>query len=99
MREEYDMRRRLVIDRLNKMGLPCATPLGAFYAFPDIRSSGLSSMDFCSALLQSKKVAVIPGNAFGSAGEGYIRFSYSYSLQHIQEALDRMEAFMKEIKK
>jgi len=99
MREEYDMRRRLVIDRLNKMGLPCATPLGAFYAFPDIRSSGLSSMDFCSALLQSKKVAVIPGNAFGAAGEGYIRFSYSYSLQHIQEALDRMEAFMKEIKK
>jgi aminotransferase len=98
MREEYDMRRRLVIDRLNQMGLPCATPLGAFYAFPDIRSSGLSSMDFCSALLQSKKVAVIPGNAFGSAGEGYVRFSYSYSLQHIQEALDRLEAFMSELK-
>jgi len=98
MRDEYDMRRRLVIDRLNQMGLPCATPLGAFYAFPDIRSSGLSSMDFCSALLHSKKVAVIPGNAFGLAGEGYVRFSYSYSLQHIQEALDRLEAFMIEIR-
>jgi aminotransferase len=98
MRDEYDMRRRFVIDRLNKMGLPCATPLGAFYAFPDIRSSGLSSMDFCSALLQSKKVAVIPGNAFGKAGEGYVRFSYSYSLAHIQEALDRLEAFMSELK-
>lgn len=98
MRDEYDMRRRLVIDRLNQMGLPCATPLGAFYAFPDIRSSGLSSMDFCSALLLSKKVAVIPGNAFGLAGEGYVRFSYSYSLQHIQEALDRLEAFMSEIR-
>lgn len=98
MRQEYDMRRRLVVDRLNQMGLPCATPLGAFYAFPDIRSSGLSSMDFCAALLQSKKVAVIPGNAFGAAGEGYVRFSYSYSLAHIQEALDRIEAFMKELK-
>jgi len=98
MRDEYDMRRRYVIDRLNKMGLPCATPLGAFYAFPDIRSSGLSSMDFCSALLDSKKVAVIPGNAFGKAGEGYVRFSYSYSLQHIQEALDRLEAFMGELR-
>ena len=98
MRDEYDMRRRYVIDRLNKMGLPCATPLGAFYAFPDIRSSGLSSMEFCSALLQSKKVAVIPGNAFGKAGEGYVRFSYSYSIQHIQEALDRLEVFMSELK-
>jgi len=98
MRDEYDMRRRYVIDRFNKMGLPCATPLGAFYAFPDIRSSGLSSMDFCSTLLQSKKVAVIPGNAFGKAGEGYVRFSYSYSLAHIQEALDRLEAFMSELK-
>ena len=98
MRDQYDMRRRLVVDRLNKMGLPCATPLGAFYAFPDISSSGLSSMDFCSALLQTKKVAVIPGNAFGAAGEGYVRFSYSYSLQHIKEALDRIEAFMNEIK-
>lgn len=99
MRQEYDMRRRLVVDRLNKMGLPCVTPLGAFYAFPDIRCSGLSSMDFCSALLASKKVAVIPGNAFGPAGEGYVRFSYSYSLAHIQEALDRLEDFMTDLRK
>jgi len=98
MHDEYDMRRRLVVDRLNQMGLPCVTPLGAFYAFPDITSSGLSSVAFCDALLKSKKVAVIPGNAFGAAGEGYVRFSYSYSLKHIQEALDRIEAFMKEIK-
>jgi aminotransferase len=98
MRNEYNMRRRYLVDRLNAMGLTCFEPEGAFYAFPDIRSTGLTSEEFCEKLIYSKLVAVVPGNAFGDCAEGFIRISYSYSLKHITEALNRMEAFLNELK-
>jgi aminotransferase len=98
MRNEYNMRRRYLVDRLNAMGLTCFEPEGAFYAFPDIRSTGLTSEAFCEKLIYSKAVAVVPGNAFGDSGEGFIRISYSYSLKHITEALNRMEIFLNELK-
>ena len=98
MREEYDMRRRYVVKRLNDMGLSTANPLGAFYVFVNIKNTGLSSIEFCDALLDSKKVALIPGTAFGVSGNGYVRLSYSYSINHIQEALLRIEDFLKELK-
>ena len=97
MREEYDMRRRLVVGALNDMGLSCFNPEGAFYAFPCIRSTGLSSEEFCTRLLQKKKVALVPGSAFGESGEGYARLSYSYSIQHLTEALKLMREFLKEL--
>ncbi len=96
MREEYDGRRRLIVGGFRAMGLDCFEPEGAFYAFPCIKSTGLSSNDFCEKLLYSKKVAVIPGNAFGESGEGHIRCSYAYSIDSINEALNRIEAFVKE---
>ncbi len=96
MREEYDGRRRLIVGGFRAMGLDCFEPEGAFYAFPSIKSTGLTSNDFCEKLLYSKKVAVIPGNAFGASGEGHIRCSYAYSLDSINEALNRIEAFVKE---
>ena len=97
MREEYDMRRRYVVKRLNDMGLSTANPLGAFYVFVNVKNTGMGSVEFCDALLDSKKVALIPGTAFGVSGEGYVRLSYSYSINHIQEALSRIEAFLKEL--
>jgi aminotransferase len=96
MKNEYDMRRRLLVDGLNKIGLKCFNPEGAFYAFPSIKSTGMSSFDFCEKLLYSKKVAVVPGDAFGACGEGYVRISYSYSIKHLTEALQRIEEFLKE---
>ncbi len=98
MREEYDERRRLIVKGFNDMGLDCFEPEGAFYAFPCIKSTGLSSSDFCEKLLLGHKVAVIPGTAFGDSGEGFIRCSYAYSVANICEALNRIEAFVKEIK-
>lgn len=97
MRSEYNMRRRYIVDRLNKMGLSCYEPQGAFYVFPNIRPTGLSSEEFCELLLKKKQVAVIPGNAFGDCGEGFIRISYSFSLKHIIEAMNRLEEFLKEL--
>lgn len=97
MRTEYNMRRRLVVDRLNSMGLTTFTPEGAFYAFPCIRSTGLSSEEFCTRLLKSKRVALVPGSAFGESGEGYVRLSYSYSLKHLKQALRLIEEFIKEL--
>ena len=97
MRSEYNMRRRYLVDRLNKMGLSCYQPQGAFYVFPNIRSTGLTSEEFCERLLKQKQVAVIPGNAFGDCGEGFIRISYSFSLKHIMEAMNRLEEFLKEL--
>lgn len=94
MVEEYDMRRRLMVDSFNKMGLSCFEPEGAFYVFPCIKSTGLKSEEFCEKLLYSQKIAVVPGNAFGDCGEGYIRVSYSYSIDHIIEALKRIELFI-----
>lgn len=98
MRDEYNMRRRMLVSRLNAMGLTCFEPLGAFYVFPSIKSTGLSSEDFCEKLLYSKKVAVIPGNAFGDCGEGHVRMCYAYSMEHLTKALDRMEEFLQELK-
>jgi len=99
MRESYDMRRKLVVDGLRKLGLPCFEPLGAFYVFPNVAKLGLTSEEFCTRLLQSKRVAVVPGNAFGASGEGFVRISYSYSVNHLVEALERIGAFIAELKK
>ncbi len=96
MVNEYNMRRRYVVDAFNKLGLDCFTPEGAFYVFPSIQSTGLSSTDFCEKLIYAKKVAVVPGNAFGACGEGYIRVSYAYSIKHLKEALQRIEEFLHE---
>ena len=95
MREEYDMRRRLIVKGFNDLGLSCREPKGAFYAFPSIQSTGLSSDEFCERLLCSERVAVVPGTAFGQGGEGFIRASYCYSTEHILEALSRIGRFLK----
>ena len=97
MVEEYDMRRRLMVEGFRSLGLECFEPQGAFYAFPSIKSTGLSSEEFCERLLYSKKVAIIPGNSFGKSGEGHVRASYCYSVEHIREALRRIGEFLKEL--
>lgn len=94
MREEYDMRRRLIVAGFNRLGLTCREPKGAFYAFPCIRSTGMTSDEFCEKLLYSERVAVVPGTAFGKGGEGFFRASYCYSTDHIKEALRRIEKFL-----
>ena len=98
MVEEYDSRRRLIVDGFRKIGLDCFEPLGAFYVFPCIKSSGLSSEEFCEKLLYAKKVALVPGSAFGECGEGFVRASYCYSVEHIKEALRRVGEFLEELK-
>ncbi|HIW74232.1 MAG TPA: aminotransferase class I/II-fold pyridoxal phosphate-dependent enzyme [Firmicutes bacterium] len=97
MRAEYDIRRRYIVDRLNRLGLPCFEPEGAFYVFPSVASTGLTSEEFCRKLLMEKHVAVVPGPAFGDCGEGYVRISYCYSLKHIKEAMNRLEEFLQEL--
>ena len=97
MRDEYDMRRKFLLKGLEKAGLECFEPLGAFYAFPSIEKSGMSSDEFCEKLFYSKHVAVIPGTAFGQSGEGHIRVSYCYSLDHLKTALEKIEEFMGEL--
>ena len=94
---EYDMRRRLVVHGFNKIGMDCFEPKGAFYCFPSIKKTGMTSEEFCEKLLLSKKVAVVPGSAFGECGEGFVRVSYCYSTEHIKEALARIEEFLKEL--
>ncbi len=96
MRDEYDMRRRLIVRGFRELGLDCFEPEGAFYVFPSILSTGMSSEEFCEKLLREKHVAVVPGNAFGECGEGFIRVSYAYSTAHINEALRRIGQFLKE---
>ena len=96
MVEEYDMRRRLIVSGFNKLGLTCREPKGAFYAFPCIASTGMTSEEFCEQLLYEKKVAIVPGPAFGQGGEGFVRASYCYSTEHIQEALRRIGQFLDE---
>ncbi len=96
MREQYDVRRRLIVDSLNEMGLTCFEPEVAFYVFPCIKNTGLTSESFAEELLRKEHVAVVPGNAFGNCGEGFLRVSYSYSLNHITEALNRIQRFLKE---
>ena len=98
MKREYDMRRRFTVDGFNKIGLECFEPRGAFYAFPCIKSTGLSSEEFAERLITSKRVAVVPGNAFGDCGEGFIRISYCYSIENIKEAIRRIGEFVKELK-
>ena len=96
MRNEYNMRRRLVVKSFNDMGLSCFEPRGAFYAFPCIKSSGMTSEEFCTKLLEQKHVAIIPGNAFGASGEGYARVSYAYSVEHLMEAIRRIREVLSE---
>lgn len=97
MVKEYDMRRRMMVSGFNKIGLECREPKGAFYAFPSIKSTGMTSDEFCEKLLYSKNVAVVPGTAFGASGEGFIRASYCYSVEHIKEAVSRIGEFLKEL--
>ncbi len=97
MVKEYDMRRRMMVSGFNKIGLECREPKGAFYAFPSIKSTGMTSDEFCERLLYSKNVAVVPGTAFGASGEGFIRASYCYSVEHIKEAVSRIGEFLKEL--
>ena len=94
MIEEYDHRRRFLLERFSQMGLRCFPAQGAFYLFPSIESSGLSSEEFCERLLQEEKVAVVPGSAFGECGKNNIRISYAYSLKHLTEAANRIEHFL-----
>jgi aminotransferase len=94
---EYDMRRRLVVDTFRRMGLSCFEPEGAFYVFPCIQSTGLTSEEFCERLLRAKHVAVVPGDAFGASGEGFVRVSYSYSVKHLIEAMKRIREFLEEL--
>ena len=96
MRDEYNRRRRYVVKSLNDMGLTCFEPRGAFYVFPSIQISGLSSEAFCERLLKEKEVAIIPGSAFGACGDGYARISYAYSVDHLQTAMHRIRAFLQE---
>ncbi len=96
MRDEYNRRRRLVVKALNEMGLDCFEPRGAFYVFPSIQRSGLTSEEFCERLLNEKAVAIIPGEAFGACGEGYARISYAYSVDHLETALRRIREFLRE---
>lgn len=99
MRDEYDMRRRWLVKALNDIGLTCFEPKGAFYVFPSIKSTGLTSEEFCERLVYEHNVAVVPGNAFGECGEGYIRISYAYSLKHIMTAIDRIKEFLADLDK
>jgi len=98
MVREYDDRRKIIVDGFNKMGLTCFSPEGAFYIFPSIKSTGLSSNEFCEKLLESQKVAVVPGTAFGECGEGFVRVSYAYSIRQITEAMDRIRIFVESLK-
>ncbi len=99
MRREYNYRRRLIVDGFRDMGLSCFEPLGAFYVFPSIKETGMTSEEFCEKLLKEQKVAVVPGTAFGECGEGFIRCSYAYSIDQLEEALKRIAIFVKKYKK
>ncbi len=98
MREEYDDRRRVIVKGFRDAGLSCHEPKGAFYAFPCIKSTGMTSEEFCEALLTEKRVALVPGTAFGESGEGFIRASYCSSIEHITAALRRVKEFVSELK-
>ena len=97
MKSEYDMRRRLIVSGFNRLGLDCFEPKGAFYCFPSIKRTGMSSEEFCERLLLSKKVAVVPGSAFGECGEGFVRISYAYSVDHIKEGISRIGEMLRSL--
>ena len=99
MREEYDSRRRYLVENLNRIGLDCFEPKGAFYVFPCIRSSGLSSEEFCERFLREEKVAVIPGTAFGPGGEGYVRACYASSMRDLTESISRLDNFLQNLRR
>lgn len=99
MREAYDQRRRYMLNAFKEMGLPCFEPKGAFYLFPDIREFGIPSEEFATRLLQAKKLAVVPGDAFGECGEGFLRISYAYSLEELKTAVGRLAEFVEELRK
>lgn len=98
MREEYNQRRRFLMHRFKEMGLQCFEPFGAFYVFPCIKEFGMTSDEFATELLKSKKVAVVPGTAFGDSGEGFLRISYAYSIDDLKVALERIEEFITELR-
>ena len=98
MKEEYDRRRKYLVKALNDIGLPCPKPQGAFYVFMKVSDYGLSSEEFCERLLEEQQVAIVPGNAFGECGEGYARLSYAYSLEHLKEAVKRMDKFVRSLR-
>ena len=96
MREMYNMRRKYLIDFFARVNIPCFEPLGAFYVFPNISGFGYSSDEFCRIFLEKKKVAVVPGSAFGESGEGFVRISYAYSLEHLEKAMTKLEELIEE---
>ena len=98
MKNEYDLRRRWLVNAFNEIGLECFEPMGAFYVFPSIKSTGMTSQEFCEDLLMKHRVAVVPGDAFGECGEGHIRVSYAYSLKHLKAAVERIKKYLNEIK-
>ena len=98
MRDEYNYRRKVIVDGFNSMGLKCFDPKGAFYIFPSVQSTGMDSVTFCEKLLENQKVALVPGTAFGDCGEGFLRVSYAYSIEQINTALDRIDKFVKTIR-
>ena len=97
MREQYNHRRRYLLNEFKRIGLPCFEPYGAFYVFPCIKKFGMTSDDFCTRLLKEEKLAVVPGTAFGDCGEGYIRISYAYSLDNLKTAMERLENFISKL--
>lgn len=99
MRNAYDMRRKYLVNAFNEMGLECFEPYGAFYVFPCIKSLGMTSDEFATKLLKEEKVAVVPGTAFGNCGEGFLRISYAYSIENLKIAMERIERFVKKLKK
>ena len=98
MHEEYDLRRKYLVNEFRKMGLDCFEPRGAFYVFPSIKKLGMTSDEFCERLLREERVAVVPGTAFGDCGEGYVRCSYAYSLKDLEKAVNRIEAFVSKVR-
>ena len=98
MRDAYNERRRFLMNEFKEMGLKCFEPYGAFYVFPSIKEFGMSSEEFCTELLKSKKVAVVPGTAFGECGEGFVRISYAYSIDNLKIALSRIKEFISELR-
>ena len=97
MRDQYNMRRKFLMKRFKEIGLECFEPFGAFYVFPCIKKYGMTSEEFATKFLEDQKVAVVPGNAFGDSGEGFIRISYAYSIEDLTEAIGRMELFLKKL--
>ncbi|MBO5551031.1 MAG: aminotransferase class I/II-fold pyridoxal phosphate-dependent enzyme [Lachnospiraceae bacterium] len=98
MRQAYNERRRFLLHEFKRMGLTCFEPFGAFYVFPSVKEFGMTSDDFCTSLLMAKKVAVVPGTAFGECGEGFVRISYAYSIDNLKEALSRLEEYITELR-